>query len=674
MQWTLFGFPMARLQTGIPTRSASERPFVAPPVESSSVPYRQHIGGVTVERRVLRKTVADGIAVAPPAHLSRESRSFDFRGDRVVKVFNALGEEVEPDDRRCRRSTTDPEDGTPRGCYYTLNNQTSGLDLATGATDRPLQPLFVSDVGLSGTRFKGFLWLGGTYVERDDWMPIFAELQSNIPGDFDDHGALPSNSKGNGRGRIRHGGALGDECAPNPLDRSSLVLEAGEVLRDADRAFAIQRHYETIDTELFYYNNADDPRQNCDDIGPRMLAEHVVSGSRITWTVRRHVDENEPIWRVVVLWTDNTVDAEGRGRWQPVELEAVDGVFSGSLDVFGASRLTYFVQAVDTRGNVSQVSLPSTDPSDGREPGSGVTHELPHLAEVEMTTSRADLSLAFGSTPESIAGLTPLSTTIDVINFGPHEAAGVLVEIVVPVDLGDVGASGEGWICSLESATSRCRRSLSAIGSAPPIHLFGKAPHVGPIELEATVIAASQDASLDNNMAEVSIGVIEPPWADLVIDHDVELHRGIATLRIQVTNHGPHPVDPATVVTQLPTAFVDLSWLCVAGPRSTCTSTGVGPIVDRVHLAPDGWLRYRLTARVTSDVRPVIETTATVTPPVEIYDPDPTSNRSSVLVDLTAPLFLDDFESETLDAWTAVAGALAVPEEHRAPHGPRGRR
>ncbi|MEM8934024.1 MAG: C25 family cysteine peptidase, partial [Acidobacteriota bacterium] len=217
MQWTLYGFPMLRLRTGV-SEAGAMRPFADPPPTSAAVPYRQQLGPVTVERRVVGKTVVDGVEVMPPAHLSREPRSFDFRGDRVYKVFDAAGREVGPfgaSPDHCDRSKPDPDpnDGIPQGCYRTLNGLANGQDVHSGATDRPLQPLLISDVGLSGTRYHGFLWLGGTYVEQRDWVPLFGELQSNVDGGFSDRGALPSNSKGNGRGRIRHGGALGDLCA-----------------------------------------------------------------------------------------------------------------------------------------------------------------------------------------------------------------------------------------------------------------------------------------------------------------------------------------------------------------------------------------------------------------------------------------------------------------------------
>ncbi|MEM8932842.1 MAG: C25 family cysteine peptidase, partial [Acidobacteriota bacterium] len=503
MQWTLYGFPMLRLRTGSVDERNAARPFEAPPPRPESVPRVQQLGPVTVERRVVGKTVVDGVEVVPPAHLSREPRSFDFRGDRVYKVFNAAGVEVGPFDAPCDRSKPDPDpdDGIPQGCYRTLNGLASGQDIHSGATDRPLQPLLISDVGLSGTRFHGFLWLGGTYVEQRHWVPLFAELQSNVDGGFSDRGALPSNSKGNGRGRIRHGGVLGDECSPSDLDRTSLVLEAGEVLRDADDEFSIERHYQTIDTELFYYNNSDDPAQNCDVTGPQVIAEHAESGSTITWRVRPHPDAVDPIWRVVVVWTDNAVDANGRGRWRPLELAETGGVFEGSIDGSRATPLTYFVQAVDERGNVSVVS--ADDPG----AASGVTHDLPKLVEVDRTAGESDLGVTLDASPDPLPALTTLSLVVEVTNHGPDAARGVSATIELPESLHRVGFGGSGWNCTLDVAPVQCSYGGSlAVGATAPIYVFGMVRSRESIDFGASVQSRSVDRVPENDRASLSVG------------------------------------------------------------------------------------------------------------------------------------------------------------------------
>ena len=64
---------------------------------------------------------------------------------------------------------------------------------------------------------------------------------------------------------------------------------------------------------------------------------------------------------------DGSVDAEGRHLWIPVELEdAGGGVWQGSVPTSSFEHLTYFLQAVDSHGNVSwAMYVPSQEPSSG---------------------------------------------------------------------------------------------------------------------------------------------------------------------------------------------------------------------------------------------------------------------------------------------------------------------
>jgi len=79
----------------------------------------------------------------------------------------------------------------------------------------------------------------------------------------------------------------------------------------------------------------------------------------VEWAVP--VSDEAGIWRVVVVYTDNSVDSLGRGAWVPLELaDDGSGTWRGSLAFTDASLVTYVVQAVDNRGNVSWLEYEST--------------------------------------------------------------------------------------------------------------------------------------------------------------------------------------------------------------------------------------------------------------------------------------------------------------------------
>src|SRR5205085_8526371 len=123
--------------------------------------------------------------------------------------------------------------------------------------------------------------------------------------------------------------------------------------------YSIERLYRTTDIEVLYFNNRMNPAENCVRSGPalgtgRFDGEyHRVSGSTVSWAIPV-IDRGGGVWRVLVVYTLNTTDSNGRGQWIPLEL-VNDGTdtFRGELVVDGSDRLTYVVQAVDNRGNVT---------------------------------------------------------------------------------------------------------------------------------------------------------------------------------------------------------------------------------------------------------------------------------------------------------------------------------
>jgi hypothetical protein len=84
----------------------------------------------------------------------------------------------------------------------------------------------------------------------------------------------------------------------------------------------------------------------------------------------------------VVVYNPNTVDAQGQGSWLPLELASDGtGTFHASVSVINSARLTYMVQAVDNRGNVSWLEY-----ANAQLPASGVPLGVPKPVDVDMST------------------------------------------------------------------------------------------------------------------------------------------------------------------------------------------------------------------------------------------------------------------------------------------------
>jgi hypothetical protein len=357
MQWTVYGLPMYVVKTA--TASAK-----SPGVQPHAV-GEEMLGAVRVKKEIaepsVRTNAAGPTTTALPQYLLQLNLSFDFTGANVFKKHGSNGA-VLPAGSGCPDAI---------GCYYSLN----GLyDRGTGSADLPIEPYLVYDSKLSGTSQHGVLWKGGTYDQESNWKPVFAELMSN-GGDGSNHGVAPRVVKTKPTSPRVVLGPDPPDCRPGDEELNSLTLTVGETVKEG-LEYSIARRYRNTDLEVFYYNNTGTPASNCDRTGPELQGGPFsgrydsVSGTTVSWAVPA-VDAQSAVWRVVVVYNRNSVDGQGRGTWIPVELtDNGAGTFTGSVNLGGPTQLTYVIQAVDTRGNVTWLDYVSAEtPSSGVDLG-----------------------------------------------------------------------------------------------------------------------------------------------------------------------------------------------------------------------------------------------------------------------------------------------------------------
>lgn len=374
MQWTHYGLPMYAIKTGIPAGGALTPAAGAARLAEAGA-QEEATGPVRVKRD-LGGEVASPAAALPP-HLTQLSLHFDFSAPGVYTKRSADGTVIPAGTPGCPDSAAD-------GCYYTLNGL---VERSTGAGDLPIQPYFIYDSRLSGTSQHGVLWLGGTYEQETGWRPVVGELVSNAAGG-EDHGSTPRTIMIHPTAPRVVPGQDPETCRPSDLEVNGLVVSAGEAVRDAapGAPYAIQRTYRDIDLEVFYFNNTQGGTGNCDRAGPELAggfdgAYHQPVANGIEWAIAA-TDDGDPaqVWRVVVVSTTRT-DTAGVGTWSPQELvNDGTGTWRGSRTVAEGESVTYAIQAVDRRGNVSWVDY-VTAPGD--MPASGVPHGVPATIEVD---------------------------------------------------------------------------------------------------------------------------------------------------------------------------------------------------------------------------------------------------------------------------------------------------
>jgi len=400
MQWTLYGLPMYALKTGIAAGASSQTPhgLTDQSVRTTPDATEEMLSAVRVRRQLERSgnslttSGTRSVNVTPlalPSSLTQLNLSFDFTASGVYTKHDSAGNVLSPG----------PGCADLNGCYYTLNGL---VDRGTGSADLPIQPYLIYDSRLSGTSQHGVLWKGGTYDEESGWTPVIAQLVSN-GGDGSNHGSSPRVESIRPTAPRVVPGIDSPTCRPSDLEVNSLTVAAGEAVKNqtADPVYSIARRYRTIDLEVYYFNNQSTPSDNCDRSGPALGTGpysgeyHQKSGSTLNWAVP--ASDPSGVWRVVIVYNTNAVDGLGRGTWTPLDLiNDGTGTFRGNISVNGVSRLTYMIQAVDNRGNITWLDYVSA-----QLPASAVALGLPK--PVDVTTDAPTGVVATATTTTSVA-------------------------------------------------------------------------------------------------------------------------------------------------------------------------------------------------------------------------------------------------------------------------------
>jgi hypothetical protein len=527
MQWTTFGLPMYAVRTGIGETASRE----ARPEPKPGETMTEALGPVLVEKTLRTATAAPDLAAraegeALPPYLTQLNLRFDLSGPGVYRKHDSLGDDLE----------ALPGCPDPDGCYYTLNGL---VDRGSGAADLPIQPYLVYDSRLSGTSQHGVLWKGGTYVEDPDFRFVVATLVSNAAPSTD-HGSTPRMAIIRPTEQRLVVGPDSPGCRPSDLELNSLTVAGGEAgkVHDTDPAFTINRLYRSVTLEALYFNDTVTPTNNCDRTGPSIGSGpyggqyHRVSGAGLEWAV----SPPEAVWRVLVVHNNNSVDALGEGSWIPLELEDDGtGTFRGRADLTPGRRVTYVIQAVDHRGNVTWLDYQATELPDSGvplgipQPTDVVMPVLPPVVVAGMSPTSGPVGTMVTLTGTGFTGATAVrlagtSSSFQVLSdtllvfFVPPEAASGTAQVTGP---GGTGTSAGNFTVTWPSLS--VGDVIVPLGPGPTTASF-PVTLAGTRILPVTVAWATQDGSAVAGTDYLAgSGVLElPPGTDAgTIDVDV---------------------------------------------------------------------------------------------------------------------------------------------------------
>lgn len=582
MQWTLFGFPMYEVVVPCATPAASQ-PELADTKNGVVVEYQ---GPTVIEHRLQSGSTT-------PTFVLPLTMSFDFSGTGVYQKYNSGGEPIDT-----------PGCDDPDGCYYTLSQL---VERVTGEHGFSAEPYAATKVSFPNTSLHGVLWKGASYSDDKDWIPLFAQRISN--GGFGEMSSpLPRSRFVLPRGP-RRGLNNPDDCRGVDLEENTIVFGTGELRRDAEDGW-IERLHQDEELELFYYNNLEFPQANCDREGPEFLPGiyHDVSDGNFHWNVPVNNDDQD-VWRVVVVWNDGI-----NQRWTPVELaHSNDGHWTGTQFVGTAySRMEYYVQAVDLKGNVSWLNFNPLNPS-------GASSEEPFLVEVAIDSGEADLQIEWQ--------LDSNTTSVDSLFIAPLQITNLgngfsdPITVTVPLD-GEIGWEQEldetDWTCEVVNRQAECRHFGLPVGPAAPLRLLLTSPaDVGSVSLSAHV-TADNDPFPTNNTAATTLIVTDTSGpldeADLAVSLAIQPSsvKPFKPLEYSLTvlNLGPGTASDLTVRTMLPPGVLagfasGNGWSCdVSGGEVEChrdaLAVGWAPVIAVITSSPGTAATFNIAAEVTS--------------------------------------------------------------------------
>lgn len=286
-------------------------------------------------------------------------------------------------------------DAGDKGQYYKLNND---YDADVG---QPLQPRLVYDSTLAETTVHGVLFISGDYDTHDNvtgeppafnpvvGVPSAQDYQDKTEGNFPVKRAYsPEIHVSYGQGSAVK--ASGDS------GYSKLSMQTGYYLNNEELL------YKNLQFTTYYSTITGD--NDGPDITESGTGYHTLNGFTATFSVTV-TDTTSEVYRVLITYNDLV-----QKQWRTLELSHADhDNWEGELVLNG--NIDYFVQAVDSIGNVSFISESKDDKNwNGEDFGS--TLVIPVIHQIIFTDSEPD------GLPDAWEDLYPCVTsgTVDDMN------------------------------------------------------------------------------------------------------------------------------------------------------------------------------------------------------------------------------------------------------------------
>jgi uncharacterized repeat protein (TIGR01451 family)/gliding motility-associated-like protein len=305
-------------------------------------------------------------------------------------------------------------------------------------------------------------------------------------------------------------------------------------------------------------------------------------------------------------------------------------------------------------------------------PEPGVNNPVPATSTVTSTVSRQANVRITKSGPANIAAGQAISYTLHIINDGPSDAPGVIIQDVIPTQI----------LTPTWTATTQNLATVSAPSGTGNINITGDIPSgngVIDIVVSGTVNPAIADGATFSNTATAtfpagspvtdpdgssntsSVGTTVNNSADVRVSKNGPTTVNIGdpiTYTIVVSNGGAGDITGASISDNVPTSVTVSNWTITAAGGATFLgpNTGTSPVINITGDIPvPGTLTLVIQGTINSGALPSFTNTVTVTTPTSA----PTSSVTTA-VNQSTDLVIEKSGPQTATAGSPIAYTIKV--------------
>ncbi|RAJ29600.1 putative repeat protein (TIGR01451 family)/gliding motility-associated-like protein [Pedobacter cryoconitis] len=305
-------------------------------------------------------------------------------------------------------------------------------------------------------------------------------------------------------------------------------------------------------------------------------------------------------------------------------------------------------------------------------PEPGVNNPVPATSTVTSTVSRLANVRITKSGPANIAAGQAISYTLHIINDGPSDAPGVVIQDVIPAQI----------LTPTWTATTQNLATVSAPSGTGNINITGSIPSgtgVIDIVVNGTVNPATADGATFSNTATAvfpagspvtdpdgssnasSVGTTVNNSADVRVSKNGPTTVNIGdpiTYTIVVSNGGAGDITGAVIADNVPTSVTVSNWTVSAAGGATFLgpNTGTSPVINITGDIPvPGTITLVIQGTINSAALPSFTNTVTVTTPTSA----PTSSVTTA-VNQSTDLVIEKSGPQTATAGSPIAYTIKV--------------